>query len=113
MPPRRGSWNLNGTPAPGRCGAVRVLLSLGLDSSGGPASVGLPVGIEVVAPQRFRAALAQATVAVVAGGTTLYEACALGTPVVAVPVVPGQATTVRRFVRAGLATGVRGASGMP
>jgi spore coat polysaccharide biosynthesis predicted glycosyltransferase SpsG len=44
-------------------------------------------------------------VAVVAGGTTLYEACALGTPVVAVPVVPGQATTVRRFVRAGLAAG--------
>ena len=33
----------------------------------------------------------------VAGGATLYEACALGTPVVAVAVVPGQATTVRRF----------------
>ena len=91
---------------------ARVLLSLGLDSSGGAASAGVPAGVEVVAPQRFRAALAQATVAVVAGGTTLYEACALGTPVVAVPVVPGQTTTVRRFVRAGLAAGVRGASGV-
>ena len=86
---------------------ARVLLSLGLDSPGGPRSAGLPAGIEVVAPQRFRAALAEATVAVVAGGTTLYEACALGTPVVAVPVVPGQTTTVRRFVRGGVAAGVR------
>ena len=91
---------------------VRVLLSLGLDSSGGSGSAGLPAGIEVVPPARFREALAQATVAVVAGGTTLYEACALGTPAVAVPVVPGQATTVRRFVRAGLAAGVRGAAGV-
>jgi spore coat polysaccharide biosynthesis predicted glycosyltransferase SpsG len=65
----------------------------------------------MLAPRRFRAALEQATVAVVAGGTTLYEACALGTPVIAVPVVPGQATTVRRFVRAGLAAGARPRSG--
>jgi len=91
---------------------VRVLLSLGLDSSGASGSAGLPAGIEVIPPARFREALAQATVAVVAGGTTLYEACALGTPAVAVPVVPGQATTVRRFVRAGLAAGVRGAAGV-
>lgn len=34
--------------------------------------------------------LATATVAVVAGGLTLYEACALGTPTVAVPVVAAQ-----------------------
>jgi spore coat polysaccharide biosynthesis predicted glycosyltransferase SpsG len=86
---------------------VQVLLSLGLPRSVHAGRTALPAGIDVVPPERFREALAQATLAVVAGGTTLYEACALGTPVVAVPVVPAQATTVRRFVRAGLATGVR------
>jgi UDP-2,4-diacetamido-2,4,6-trideoxy-beta-L-altropyranose hydrolase len=82
---------------------ARVLLSLGLGSAGRAVARALPAGIDLVSPAAFRGSLAQATVAVVAGGTTLYEACALGTPVVAVPVVPGQATTVRRFVRAGLA----------
>lgn len=79
---------------------ARVLLSLGLVS---PVPARLPAGVEAVAPARFRAALSRATVAIVAGGTTLYEACALGTPAVAVPVVAGQAPTVRRFARAGLA----------
>jgi spore coat polysaccharide biosynthesis predicted glycosyltransferase SpsG len=82
---------------------VRVLLSLGLDPAIASGRFDLPTGTSIVPPSRFRAALAGATVAVVAGGTTLYEACALGTAVVAVPVVPGQATAVRRFVRAGLA----------
>jgi hypothetical protein len=82
---------------------VQVLLSLGLDQAGLSLGRGLPEGVDLIPPSHFRAALARATVAVVAGGTTLYEACALGTPVVAVPVVPGQATTIRRFVRAGLA----------
>jgi spore coat polysaccharide biosynthesis predicted glycosyltransferase SpsG len=91
---------------------VRVLLSLGLDPSGGPGAAARLAGIDVVPPARFRAALARAAVAVVAGGITLYEACALGTPVVAVPVVPGQATTVRRFVRAGLAAGLRTTGGV-
>ena len=91
---------------------VQVLLSLGMDSSVASGSSALPPGVEVVPPARFREALAQAAVAVVAGGTTLYEACALGTPVVAVPVVPGQAPTVRRFVRAGLAAAARGAAGV-
>ena len=85
---------------------VRVLLSLGLDPAGAE-RLDVPPRTAIVAPAQFRAALQRATVAVVAGGTTLYEACALGTPVVAVPVVPGQATTVRRFVRAGLAAAVR------
>jgi UDP-N-acetylglucosamine:LPS N-acetylglucosamine transferase len=76
------------------------LLSLGLVSA---LPVPLPAGVEGVTPARFRATLGRATVAIVAGGTTLYEACALGTPVVAVPVVAGQVATVRRFARAGLA----------
>jgi spore coat polysaccharide biosynthesis predicted glycosyltransferase SpsG len=89
---------------------AQVLLSLGLGLAGRAATRPLPAGITIVPPAQFRAALARATVAVVAGGTTLYEACALGTPVVAVPVVPGQATTVRRFVRAGLAATPRSAA---
>jgi spore coat polysaccharide biosynthesis predicted glycosyltransferase SpsG len=99
---------LQSAAAPNR---VRVLLSLGLDSAANAGRWELPPGTALVAPARFRAALERATVAVVAGGTTLYEACALGTPVVAVPVVPGQATTVRRFVRAGLAAGARAPRG--
>jgi UDP-2,4-diacetamido-2,4,6-trideoxy-beta-L-altropyranose hydrolase len=87
---------------------ARVLLSLGLGLAGGAARRKLPAGIDIVPPAQFRAALAQATVAVVAGGTTLYEACALGIPVVAVPVVSGQVPTVRRFVRAGLAAAIKG-----
>ncbi|MGE0591238.1 MAG: hypothetical protein AB7G23_04695 [Vicinamibacterales bacterium] len=39
--------------------------------------------------------LRSATVAVLAGGVSLYEACALGTPTVAMPVVRSQAPTVR------------------
>jgi hypothetical protein len=38
-------------------------------------------------------------VAIVAGGVTLYEACALGTPVIAVPVVAAQEATIRAFGR--------------
>jgi spore coat polysaccharide biosynthesis predicted glycosyltransferase SpsG len=37
----------------------------------------------------------------VAGGLTLYEACALGTPVVAVPVVPGQRPALAAAASAG------------
>jgi hypothetical protein len=83
---------------------ARVLLSLGLASR---VPVRLPAGIEGVAPARFRATLGRAAVAIVAGGITLYEACALGTPVVAAPVVAGQALTVGRFARAGLAVAPR------
>jgi spore coat polysaccharide biosynthesis predicted glycosyltransferase SpsG len=43
--------------------------------------------------------LSQASAAVVAGGVSLYEACALGVPTVSVPVVTGQVPTVRAFGR--------------
>lgn len=82
---------------------VRVRLSLGFNRD---AAATLPPGVEGIPTDRFREALAAATVAVVAGGTTLYEACALGAPAVAVPVVPAQAPAVRRFGRAGLAVPV-------
>jgi spore coat polysaccharide biosynthesis predicted glycosyltransferase SpsG len=47
--------------------------------------------------------LERATVAVVGGGVSLYEACAVGVPTVTVPVVPAQAPTVRAFARHGAA----------
>lgn len=47
--------------------------------------------------------LSQATVAVVAGGVSLYEACALGVPTVGLPIVQGQRPTVRAFGEQGAA----------
>lgn len=47
--------------------------------------------------------LADADVAVVGGGMSLYEACAMGVPTVALPVVPAQASTVRAFAARGAA----------
>jgi hypothetical protein len=45
--------------------------------------------------------LREAAVAVVAGGVTLYETCALGVPAVAVAVVAAQRPTVQAFARRG------------
>jgi spore coat polysaccharide biosynthesis predicted glycosyltransferase SpsG len=50
--------------------------------------------------------LARADIAVVGGGVTLYEACAIGTAAVAVPVVEAQRETVAAFVARGAATGI-------
>jgi len=49
--------------------------------------------------------LARASVAVVGGGVSLYEACAKGTPAVGVPVVAAQRPTVAAFVKRGAARG--------
>lgn len=49
--------------------------------------------------------LANADVAVVGGGMSLYEACALGAAAVGVPVVAAQRPTVAGFVRRGAALG--------
>lgn len=50
--------------------------------------------------------LARADVAVVGGGVTLYEACAVGVPTVAVPVVDAQRPTIDAFVKKGAASGI-------
>jgi spore coat polysaccharide biosynthesis predicted glycosyltransferase SpsG len=50
---------------------------------------------------RLAGELARATVALVAGGVTLYEACCLGVPTVAVAVVNAQRPTVRAFAARG------------
>lgn len=52
-----------------------------------------------IAPAALASTLAAADLAVVAGGLTAYEACALGVPAVAVAVVPAQQPTVRGLAR--------------
>lgn len=47
-------------------------------------------GVREIAPAAFTRELASCSVAIVGGGVTLYEACALGTPAIAVPVVAAQ-----------------------
>jgi putative hydrolase of the HAD superfamily len=62
-----------------------------------------------IGPQRGLAgALARASIAIVGGGVSLYEACALGVPAVTIPVVAGQRPTVRAFARRGAARAVAG-----
>jgi spore coat polysaccharide biosynthesis predicted glycosyltransferase SpsG len=51
--------------------------------------------------------LATASAAVVGGGLTLYEACALGTPAVVLPVTSAQSFTTRAFSATGAVYGVR------
>jgi spore coat polysaccharide biosynthesis predicted glycosyltransferase SpsG len=43
--------------------------------------------------------LERASVAVVAGGMTVYEACAIGTPTVALAVVPAQHAAIQALAR--------------
>jgi spore coat polysaccharide biosynthesis predicted glycosyltransferase SpsG len=57
----------------------------------------------VEAPDGLAAELGSATVAVTAGGVTLFEACALGVPAVALPVAPAQSLTIAAVARAGAA----------
>jgi spore coat polysaccharide biosynthesis predicted glycosyltransferase SpsG len=95
----------------------RVLIALG---GGDSAAAALPLArliaaraptVEVVTaggfvgnrrgPNGLAADLARATVAVVAGGVTLYEACALGVPTVAVAVGSSQHVTIRAMARRG------------
>jgi hypothetical protein len=62
------------------------------------------------APHGLAEPLSTAAVAVVAGGVSLYEACTLGTPAIAIAVVPGQLSTVRAFARAGAVVSAAGPS---
>ena len=58
-------------------------------------------------------ALAEADVAVVAGGVTLYEACALGVPSVGLAVVPAQRRAIRAFAKKGAVIDAGSASTLP
>jgi UDP:flavonoid glycosyltransferase YjiC (YdhE family) len=86
---------------------IRINLATGFALGGRQPS--LPAGCRWVhAPNGLAALLASASVAVVAGGLTLYEACALGTPAVAVPVVPAQRAAIRAMASARAVVAVRG-----
>lgn len=61
----------------------------------------LPFGRWIAAPHGLAGALASADAAIVAGGMTAYEACALGVPTVAVALNAPQHITVRGLARAG------------
>lgn len=63
----------------------------------------IPRGRWVTAPDGLAHELSQTTVAVVAGGITLYEACALGVPAVAVAVTAAQHRTIRGIAKRGAA----------
>ena len=56
--------------------------------------------------ETLHAEMARASVAVVGGGVSLYEACAHGVAAVGVPVVAAQRPTVSAFVERGVARGV-------
>jgi spore coat polysaccharide biosynthesis predicted glycosyltransferase SpsG len=65
------------------------------------------LGVQWTGPvDGLRAELLRCDLAVVAGGVSLYEACAAGVPAVAVPVVRPQAPAVRAFARRGACRGV-------
>lgn len=55
----------------------------------------------IAAPDGLGDELAKADVAVLAGGVTLYEACAVGTPTVALALTPAQGLTIRSVADSG------------
>jgi spore coat polysaccharide biosynthesis predicted glycosyltransferase SpsG len=57
-----------------------------------------------IAPGAMAPTLAQTEVAVISGGVSAYEACALGVAAVAVAVVPAQRPTLRALARLGALT---------
>jgi spore coat polysaccharide biosynthesis predicted glycosyltransferase SpsG len=61
----------------------------------------LPEGCRWLRTSSLATVLATTSAAVLAGGVTLYEACALGTPVVTLAVVPAQRVTTSAFAEAG------------
>lgn len=67
----------------------------------------LPKGYKlVVNPSDMARLMARADVAVTAGGTTLWEMAALGTPALIGSIAPNQESAVQRAVKAGIALGV-------
>jgi spore coat polysaccharide biosynthesis predicted glycosyltransferase SpsG len=86
-----------------------IVVAAGLDAS--RARPKLPARCSWLdAPNGLARALATATVAIVAGGVTLYEAAALGTPAIALPIVAAQRPAVRAFAAAGAALDATGAT---
>jgi spore coat polysaccharide biosynthesis predicted glycosyltransferase SpsG len=77
-----------------------VVVAAGFSRGSRPA---LPAPARWIDARAFVAELSRASVAVLGGGVTLYEASVLGTPVVALAVTPAQQRTVRAFAQHGAA----------
>jgi spore coat polysaccharide biosynthesis predicted glycosyltransferase SpsG len=91
-----------------RAPEVEVRIVGGFVSDAPPASVRRRTPANVTwtgASTHLPGELAHAAVAVVGGGMSLYEACAIGAAAVAVPVVPAQRRTIAGFVDRGAALG--------
>ena len=88
--------------------AVRVVAGFTAGTSGGAGAIRCTGPVD-----GLRAELLRCDVAVVAGGVSLYEACAAGVPAVALPVVGPQRPTVQAFVRHGACRGVSTVSASP
>lgn len=92
--------------------SARVDLAAGLLPRVGASP--LPPGCRwLMTPDGLGPALATAAAAVVAGGVTLYEACAVGTPIVTLAVVPAQRRTTRALAQAGAGIDASGADRGP
>ncbi len=89
---------------------VQVIVAGGFTRGVRPARATLPNLRPLRAPQWLRLELARASVAILAGGVTLYEAAALGVPAVALAVVPAQRPTIAAFARLGAACAAGSAS---
>jgi spore coat polysaccharide biosynthesis predicted glycosyltransferase SpsG len=83
-----------------RCPNARISIAAGF-STGERPRVGAARWI--ARPDGLARDLAASDVAVVAGGMTLYEACAVGIPAVAVSVVPAQRPAIEAFAAQGAA----------
>jgi hypothetical protein len=81
-----------------RCPGARISIAAGF-SGGSRPSLGGARWIDRLDGLAWD--LARSDVAVVGGGVTLYEACAVGIPVVAVSVVPAQRTAIEAFAAQG------------
>jgi hypothetical protein len=82
----------------GRCPGVEVAVAAGFVPSPQPLP---PNGRWLVRPNGLLGALSSSDVAVVGGGVTLYEACALGVPSVGLAVVAPQRAAIRSFAALG------------
>jgi hypothetical protein len=80
-----------------QCPGARIRIAPGFSRRRRPA---VP-GARWLTPGGLIGPLATCDVAVLAGGVTLYEACALGAPIVCVAVVRGQRPAIKAFARRG------------
>lgn len=79
-----------------RCPHADIIVAAGFSGGRRPALAGARW---LQARRGLAPALASVNLAVVAGGVTLYEACAIGVPAVAVAVVPAQRRAIAAFAR--------------